>query len=153
MSISPSSSLVPSPTLAQADMVLLGGDLFHRNKPSHGSLVRVAEILSGYCYGGDRPSPLQLVSDPWDTFDDGKCNILRRDRPAPTLPVFGIHGNHDDPTGTERRLPAMPYAPLPPLSHRSHAHLSFSSPPALPLLSSPLPSLPYPPPQGTPRCR
>lgn len=44
------------------DFVLLGGDLFHENKPSRSTLVKAIEILRRYCLN-DRPVPFQVVSD------------------------------------------------------------------------------------------
>ena len=44
------------------DFLLLGGDLFHENKPSRFTLVKAIEILRRYCLN-DRPVPFQVVSD------------------------------------------------------------------------------------------
>jgi double-strand break repair protein MRE11 len=44
------------------DFMLLGGDLFHENKPSRSTLVKAIEILRRYCLS-DRPVPFQVVSD------------------------------------------------------------------------------------------
>ncbi|KAG5455403.1 MAG: hypothetical protein BJ554DRAFT_5192 [Olpidium bornovanus] len=49
------------------DMVLLGGDLFHDNRPSHNAMVRCMESLRTYCWGS-RPCALELLSDPAETF-------------------------------------------------------------------------------------
>jgi len=46
----------------QVDFLLLGGDLFHENKPSRSTLVRTIEILRRYCLN-DRPVQFQVVSD------------------------------------------------------------------------------------------
>jgi double-strand break repair protein MRE11 len=43
-------------------MVLLGGDLFHDNKPSRKSLFRCIELLRRYCMG-DNPVKIQILSD------------------------------------------------------------------------------------------
>lgn len=52
-----------SPLLClQVDFVLLGGDLFHENKPSRATLVRTIEILRKYCMS-DKPVQFQVVSD------------------------------------------------------------------------------------------
>ncbi|KAH9302824.1 hypothetical protein KI387_014407, partial [Taxus chinensis] len=46
----------------QVDFLLLGGDLFHENKPSRTTLVKTIEILRRYCLN-DRPVHFQVVSD------------------------------------------------------------------------------------------
>jgi hypothetical protein len=49
-------------TDSQVDFVLLGGDLFHENKPSRSTLVKTIEILRRYCLN-DLPVKFQVVSD------------------------------------------------------------------------------------------
>lgn len=46
----------------QVDFVLLGGDLFHENKPSRSTLVKAIEILRQHCLS-DQPVQFQVVSD------------------------------------------------------------------------------------------
>ncbi|RKO97175.1 hypothetical protein CXG81DRAFT_14986, partial [Caulochytrium protostelioides] len=81
------------------DFVLLGGDLFHENKPSRRCLVTTLRLLRHYCLG-DRPVPFTILSDqaahfgpatPRANYQDPHLNV--------GLPVFSIHGNHDDPAG------------------------------------------------------
>ncbi|GAA6043588.1 hypothetical protein JCM8097_005270 [Rhodosporidiobolus ruineniae] len=83
------------------DMVLLAGDLFHENRPSRTSLYQTISALRERCLG-DRPISLELVSDagigiardatwPGVNYEDYNINV--------GLPVFSIHGNHDDPQG------------------------------------------------------
>lgn len=88
------------------DFILHGGDLFHDNKPSRETLHRTLELFRKYCCG-DRPVPLKIHSDQKVNFkhnfgtvnyEDPNFNIA--------MPVFGIHGNHDDPTG-ENGLSAL----------------------------------------------
>ncbi|XP_057605103.1 double-strand break repair protein MRE11 isoform X2 [Hippopotamus amphibius kiboko] len=84
------------------DFILLGGDLFHENKPSRKTLHTCLELLRKYCMG-DRPVQFEIISDqsvnfgfskfPWVNYEDGNLNI--------SIPVFSIHGNHDDPTGAD----------------------------------------------------
>ncbi|GAA6060679.1 hypothetical protein JCM10212_005061 [Sporobolomyces blumeae] len=83
------------------DMLLLAGDLFHENRPSRTSLYQTISALREKCMG-DRPISLELVSDagigiprdatwPGVNYEDENINV--------GLPVFSIHGNHDDPQG------------------------------------------------------
>ncbi|KAG7238731.1 hypothetical protein INR49_031247 [Caranx melampygus] len=86
----------------QVDFILLGGDLFHENKPSRRCLHRCITMLREYCMG-DSPILFNVLSDqsvnfntsqfPWVNYQDENLNI--------SIPVFSIHGNHDDPTGAE----------------------------------------------------
>lgn len=52
------------------DFVLLGGDLFHDNKPSRNTLVRAIEILEKYTLS-DRPIAFQILSDQEENFVSG----------------------------------------------------------------------------------
>ncbi|GAA5844842.1 hypothetical protein JCM11251_007344 [Rhodosporidiobolus azoricus] len=83
------------------DMLLLAGDLFHENRPSRTSLYQTISALRERCLS-DRPISLELVSDagvgiprdaswPGVNYEDYNINV--------GLPVFSIHGNHDDPQG------------------------------------------------------
>uniref|UniRef100_A0A667Y5L5 Double-strand break repair protein n=1 Tax=Myripristis murdjan TaxID=586833 RepID=A0A667Y5L5_9TELE len=86
----------------QVDFILLGGDLFHENKPSRRCLHTGITMLRKYCMG-DSPILFNILSDqainfntskfPWVNYQDENLNI--------SIPVFSIHGNHDDPTGAE----------------------------------------------------
>ncbi|XP_010793413.1 double-strand break repair protein MRE11 [Notothenia coriiceps] len=86
----------------QVDFILLGGDLFHENKPSRRCLHTCITMLRRYCMG-DKPINFNILSDqkvnfntthfPWVNYQDENLNI--------SIPAFSIHGNHDDPTGAE----------------------------------------------------
>ncbi|KAF9467208.1 Metallo-dependent phosphatase-like protein [Collybia nuda] len=83
------------------DFVLLAGDLFHENKPSRDCLYRTIALLREYTMG-DKPVQIELLSDP----DEGKADgfsfpAINYEDPNFNvgIPVFSIHGNHDDPQG------------------------------------------------------
>lgn len=57
-------------------MVLLGGDLFHDNKPSRSTLYKTMEILRRYCMG-DRPIQFRLLSDQSINFKDKYVPIIK----------------------------------------------------------------------------
>lgn len=83
------------------DMVLLAGDLFHENRPSRESLYQTISLLREYTMG-DKPVEIELMSSPDEggvrgasfpgiNYEDPNLNV--------GIPVFSIHGNHDDPQG------------------------------------------------------
>ncbi|XP_043928577.1 double-strand break repair protein MRE11 [Protopterus annectens] len=86
----------------KVDFILMGGDLFHDNKPSRKTLHACIEQLRKHCMG-DRPIQFEVLSDqsvnfgfsrfPWVNYQDTNMNI--------SIPIFSIHGNHDDPTGAD----------------------------------------------------
>ena len=55
----------------QVDFILLGGDLFHENKPSRMVLHRTMELLRHYCMGS-RPCPIEFRSDQSVNFQHSK---------------------------------------------------------------------------------
>ncbi|TGZ84640.1 DNA repair exonuclease, partial [Ascodesmis nigricans] len=88
------------------DMVLLSGDLFHENKPSRKAMYQAMKTLRETCLG-DKPCELQILSDTSNEFQSagGVVNYENPDINV-AIPVFSIHGNHDDPSG-EGRLCAL----------------------------------------------
>ncbi|KAG2007050.1 double-strand break repair protein MRE11 [Coprinopsis cinerea AmutBmut pab1-1] len=85
----------------EVDFILLAGDLFHENKPSRDCLYQTLALLREYTLG-DKPIQVELLSDPDEgkaagfsfpaiNYEDPNFNI--------SIPVFSIHGNHDDPQG------------------------------------------------------
>ncbi|THH04764.1 hypothetical protein EW145_g5283 [Phellinidium pouzarii] len=83
------------------DLILLAGDLFHENRPSRDCIYRVIALLREYTMG-DKPVQVELLSDP----DEGKAPTfsfpaINYEDPNFNvgIPVFSIHGNHDDPQG------------------------------------------------------
>ena len=82
----------------------IAGDLFHDNKPSRRTLHKTMEIVRRYCMGPD-PVQIQVVSDQKTDFRNVNGTVNYEDEfYSIDLPIFSIHGNHDDPTrdgGTE----------------------------------------------------
>ena len=60
--------------LLQIDFLLLGGGLFHENKPSNSTLVKTIEILRRYCMK-DRPVQFQVLSYQAASLQN-RCNNL-----------------------------------------------------------------------------
>ena len=94
-------------TERDVDMVLLGGDLFHENKPSRKSMFQVMRSLRLNCLG-DKPCELQILGDQSMALGDTAVSHVNYEDPDIniSIPVFSIHGNHDDPSG-EGRLCAL----------------------------------------------
>lgn len=80
-------------------MVLLAGDLFHDNKPSRKAMYQVMRSLRMNCLG-EKPCELEWLSDASDIFGGAFTHVNYEDPDINVaIPVFSIHGNHDDPTG------------------------------------------------------
>ncbi|XP_065171050.1 double-strand break repair protein MRE11 isoform X3 [Atheta coriaria] len=92
----------------EVDFILLGGDLFDANKPTQYTLHRAVNLIRKYTFG-DKDIDFQVLNNDADpelhnmtdeyvnqavpdiNFYDPNLNV--------SIPVFSIHGNHDDPTG------------------------------------------------------
>lgn len=92
-----------------ADFVLLAGDLFHENKPTRKTMHATLELLRKYCLGPESVY-LEILNDQREVFKS--TNRVNYEDPfySVKLPVFSIHGNHDDPSregGTGEALAAL----------------------------------------------
>ncbi|BFF95821.1 double-strand break repair protein MRE11 [Drosophila madeirensis] len=85
------------------DMILLGGDLFHDAVPSQNSMHKCIELLRRYTFG-DKLVSLEIVSDQAQCFHNAVNQSVNYEDPNLNIaiPVFSIHGNHDDPSGFGR---------------------------------------------------
>ncbi|KAL7741992.1 hypothetical protein ACLKA6_018249 [Drosophila palustris] len=85
------------------DMILLGGDLFHDAQPSQNSMHKCIELLRRYTFG-DKPVSLEILSDQAASFHNAVNQSVNYEDPNLNIaiPVFSIHGNHDDPSGFGR---------------------------------------------------
>lgn len=54
----------------KVDFVLLGGDLFHENKPSRNTVVKAMDILTKYCMNDD-DIEFEILSDQRNLFTTG----------------------------------------------------------------------------------
>lgn len=86
--------------LHEVDFILLGGDLFHDANPSTSALNRCLKLLRIYCMG-DKPIEIEFLSDQSQNFMDSLSKRVNYEDPNLniSIPVFSIHGNHDDPSG------------------------------------------------------
>ncbi|KNC86827.1 hypothetical protein, variant [Sphaeroforma arctica JP610] len=80
----------------EVDLVLLGGDLFHDNDPPRAVQFAVANLLKRYCFGS---KPIQIKTLATGEESDRKPFNYMDPNINISLPVFSIHGNHDDPVG------------------------------------------------------
>lgn len=89
-------------------MVLIAGDLFHENRPTRNTLYKTMDIMRRYCMGPN-PVKIRILSDATKNFRSGSVNYLDPNYSV-HLPVFSIHGNHDDPSrdpGCKEMLAAL----------------------------------------------
>uniref|UniRef100_A0A1I8AWQ2 Double-strand break repair protein n=1 Tax=Steinernema glaseri TaxID=37863 RepID=A0A1I8AWQ2_9BILA len=82
------------------DFVLLAGDLFHENNPTREVFMGVSRKLRQHCLS-DRPVAFEFVSDPSRNFASSNFDRVNYEDPNLNvgMPVFSIHGNHDDLSG------------------------------------------------------
>ncbi|VDO67096.1 unnamed protein product [Heligmosomoides polygyrus] len=76
------------------------GDLFHENNPSRDMQHRVVQLLRQYCLN-DKEVALEFVSDATVNFEHSRFDRVNYEDANINvgLPIFTIHGNHDDTAG------------------------------------------------------
>ena len=81
------------------DLILLAGDVFHENRPSRRTIYKTMEIVRRYCMGPN-PIRIQIISDPNSLKASLRSSCVNYLDPnySVHLPIFAIHGNHDDPS-------------------------------------------------------
>jgi len=80
-----------------SDMVLIAGDLFHDNRPSRRTLHMTMEILRRYCMGPEAVK-IEFLSDAAAQLRSAVTVNYQDANYSVGLPLFSIHGNHDDPS-------------------------------------------------------
>ena len=81
-----------------SDFLLLGGDLFHDHNPSKYTLNRTLQMFNNYVIGDSHAE--------FDTITKDKIFNYMNSFVKIKLPVFIIHGNHDDPS-TDTNISAI----------------------------------------------
>lgn len=86
------------------DFILLGGDLFHVNRPSATVEHKCIKILRRHMNANtDRPTSFRRIEGQFSHCN--KVNHANFEDPnlKVSVPIMTIHGNHDDPTGPQAR--------------------------------------------------
>lgn len=74
------------------DFLVHGGDLFHEHKPSKETLIKTGQLLTQHVFG-EKEHSFKVAAPQRLNIKDGNLSIK--------LPIFAIHGNHDDPGGMD----------------------------------------------------
>ena len=80
----------------KVDCILNAGDLFHNAKPDNQTMTKTAALLRKYCRG--QPDTATYKTPP---HDEHVLQCLQQ----LSLPMFTIHGNHDEPSGMGYKSP------------------------------------------------
>ncbi|CAO1377706.1 unnamed protein product [Diamesa hyperborea] len=87
----------------KVDMILLAGDLFHDASPTPNSLNKCIKLLRDYTLGDD-DIEIEFLSEQKINFPAAMNQTVNYEDPNinVSIPVFSIHGNHDDISGFGR---------------------------------------------------
>lgn len=81
----------------KCDFVLFAGDMFHENKPSRRTMHSCMELLRRYCLGSESVF-MEVLNEQTEIFKSSLGKVNYEDPfQSIRLPIFAIHGNHDDP--------------------------------------------------------
>ncbi|KAG9508578.1 Double-strand break repair protein MRE11 [Fragariocoptes setiger] len=82
------------------DFILLGGDLFHVPRPNLDSMNKCSTIIRKYTFTGEKKHSFTRIGGEFShekfkhgNFEDPGYNVA--------CPIFSIHGNHDEPVGSD----------------------------------------------------
>lgn len=82
------------------DFILLGGDLFHVNRPSSAIEHKCIKIIRQHMSDdADRGASFKRISGDFSHFERVKHANFEDPNLKVPYPIMTIHGNHDDPTG------------------------------------------------------
>jgi len=76
----------------KVDFMIHGGDLFHEHKPSKETLIKTNQLMTKHIFG-EKQHTFKIAANKTINLKDATMNIK--------LPIFIIHGNHDDPGGLQ----------------------------------------------------
>lgn len=104
------------------DIILLAGDLFHFSSPSQHVMNRTIGLLRKYVMG-NKPVGFTLLSDPAVNFPSHPvpCANFQDPNLNIAVPIFMIHGNHDDPLGDQSPSPIDTLASAGLVNHFGHS--------------------------------
>jgi double-strand break repair protein MRE11 len=85
--------------------IFFRGDIFHDSNPTRETRLRVMRTLRKYTLEGP-PTELEFVSRPENCFAHSafKRVNFEDENLCVSIPIFSIHGNHDDLSGTVSRI-------------------------------------------------
>lgn len=82
------------------DFILLGGDLFHMNKPNAMIEHKCIKIIRQHMNANaNKKTTFRRIAGEFSHFERVKHGNFEDPSLSVPYPIFTIHGNHDDPTG------------------------------------------------------
>jgi len=84
---------------SNCDIMVHGGDLFHEHRPSADTYFKTSQIFNKYVFGQGLPESV-IYERKFKISGYDSANFLDKHFRV-MMPIFSIHGNHDDPVGLE----------------------------------------------------